>query len=184
MIIPSPHTGIKPRISPKAFVAPTATIIGDVVIEEGANIWFGAVLRGDVCAIRVGKNTSVQDNCILHSEIGTTCMVKDHIIMGHSSIVHGPCTIGSKAMIGIASTVLQRSTVGTGTMIGAGAVAKGEISEKSLMLGIPAILKRPVSDEEIEGTYNNALFYANNGQKFREAGHNHPSIEAFWDVSL
>jgi len=100
MIIPSPVNGIKPKISPKAFIAPNATIIGDVTIEAGANIWYGAVLRGDTCSIKIGKNTSIQDNCVLHSQAGTECVIEDHVIVGHSAMIHGPCVVERCSLIG------------------------------------------------------------------------------------
>ena len=179
MIIPSPHTGIKPRIGLNVFIAPTATIIGDVTIGEGSNIWFGAVIRGDVCSIKIGKNVSVQDNCVIHSETGSTCTIGDNIIMGHKAIVHGPCIVGNNIMIGLGSIVLQGSQIGDGAMIAAGAVARKEVKSRALMMGIPAIEKKEVTEEEVEGTILNAKFYANNGKKFIEAGHNHPGIEEF-----
>lgn len=179
MIIPSPHTGIKPKIGPNVFVAPTATIIGDVEIGEGSNIWFGAVIRGDVCTIKIGKNVSIQDNCVIHSEAGTTCIIGDNIIMGHKAIVHGPCTVANNVMIGLGSTVLAGTKIGEGAMIAAGAVARKEVRAKTLVMGIPAIEKKELNAEEVEGTIQNSKFYMNNGQKFIEKGYNHPGIEEF-----
>ncbi len=179
MIISSPHTGKKPRISPDAFVAPNATIIGDVTIEAGANIWYGAVLRGDVCEIRVGKNTSIQDNCVLHSEVGTKCIVGDNCIVGHMAMIHGPCEIGDFTMIGLKSTVLQNTTVGRGALLAGGAVARKVVKDNCLYVGIPASFKKELGDKHIDHVKSNALFYADNGKKFREAGFNHPNIEEF-----
>jgi carbonic anhydrase/acetyltransferase-like protein (isoleucine patch superfamily) len=179
MIIPSPHTGIKPKIGNNVFIAPTATIIGDVTINDGSNIWYGAVIRGDVCTIKIGKNVSVQDNCVIHSEAGTTCTIGDNIIMGHKAIVHGPCTIGNNVMVGLGSTVLAGSQVGDGAMIAAGAVARKEVRAKTLVMGIPAVEKKTLTDEEVEGTIQNSEFYMKNGKKFIEQGYNHPGIEEF-----
>jgi carbonic anhydrase/acetyltransferase-like protein (isoleucine patch superfamily) len=184
MIIPSPHTGKRPRISPLAFIAPTATIIGDVTIEEGVNIWYGAVIRGDVCTIKIGKNTSIQDNCVVHSEEGTTCTIGDHIIIGHKALVHGECSVGRGTMVGMASVIMQNTIVGEEVIIAAGALARKEVPARTLIAGIPAVVKKELNKEEIEKTYQNARFYANNGKKYREAGYNHPGIDEFYVIGI
>lgn len=183
-IFASPHTGKKPRISPNAFVAETATIIGDVIIESGANIWYGALIRGDYCTIKIGKNTSIQDNCVVHSEAGTTCIIKDNIVVGHCAIVHGPCTVEDNCLIGINSVVLQNTTVGMGCVIAAGAIARKQIAPMSMMVGTPAVLKKTLTKDDMSEAEMAAKAYAQNGKKFREAGRNHPGIEEFMDASL
>ena len=168
MIIPSPHTGITPKIASDAFIAPNATIIGNVTIESGANIWYGAVLRGDLCEIRVGKNTSIQDNCVLHSEFETICNIGNNCIVGHMAMIHGPCEIGDYTMIGLKSTVLQGTTVGTGVLLAGGAVARKKLEDNSLYVGIPAKFKKTLGDDHIEMVKNNALEYAENGKTMCE----------------
>ena len=184
MIIPSPVTGIKPKISPKAFIAPNATIIGDVTIEAGANIWYGAVLRGDTCSIKIGKNTSIQDNCVLHSQAGTECIIEDHVIVGHSAMVHGPCIIGRCSLIGISSSVLQGSKVGAGAIVAGGATARNEIPALTLVVGTPAKPKKNLPESIIAENEQAAINYVNNANKFLEGGQNHPGLEPYLDDSL
>lgn len=184
MIIPSPVTGIKPKISPKAFIAPNATIIGDVTIEEGANIWYGAVLRGDTCSIKIGKNTSIQDNCVLHSERGTECIIKDHVIVGHSAMVHGPCIVGRCSLIGISSIILQGSKVGEGALVAGGATARNEIPALTLVVGTPAKPKKNLPESKIAENIQGAINYVINAKKFIEGGQNHPDLEPYLDDSL
>lgn len=180
MIIPSPHDPTKiPKISPEAFVAETAVVIGDVTIEAGANIWYGAILRGDVCTIHVGKNTSIQDNAVLHAEIGTSCLVEDHCIIAHHAMVHGPCNVGRRTTVGINAVILQKTTVGEGCIIAAGGVARGEVPKYCMLAGVPAEKKKDLDEKSASATEKNAVFYANNGKKFREAGNNHTNIEKF-----
>jgi carbonic anhydrase/acetyltransferase-like protein (isoleucine patch superfamily) len=185
MIIPSPHDPTKvPKISSDAFVAETAVVIGDVTIETGANIWYGAILRGDVCSIHVGKNSSIQDNAVLHAEIGTTCVVEDHCIIAHHAMVHGPCNVGRRTTVGINAVVLQRTTIGEGCIIAAGGVARGDVPGFSMLAGVPAEKKKELDEKSAAATEKNAIFYANNGKKFREAGNNHPNIEKFHEPGL
>ena len=184
MIIPSPVTGIKPKISPKAFIAPNATIIGDVTIEAGANIWYGAVLRGDTCSIKIGKNTSIQDNCVLHSERGTECIVEDHVTVGHSAMIHGPCIVKRCTLIGINSIVLQGSKIGKGALVAGGATARNEIPALTLVVGTPAKPKKKFSEAKIEENIQGAINYVNNARKFIDSGQNHPGLEPYLDDSL
>ncbi len=184
MIIPSPVTGIKPKISPKAFIAPNATIIGDVTIEAGVNIWYGAVIRGDTCSIRIGKNTSIQDNCVLHSECGTECIIKDHVTVGHSAMIHGPCIVGRCSLIGISSIILQGSKVGEGALVAGGATARNEIPALTLVVGTPAKPKKTFPESKIAENIQGAIHYVDNARKFIEGGQNHPGLEPYLDDSL
>jgi carbonic anhydrase/acetyltransferase-like protein (isoleucine patch superfamily) len=180
----SPINGKKPRISPNAFIAENATIIGDVIIESGANIWYNAVLRGDYCTIKVGKNTSIQDNVTLHSTNGTTCEIHDHVVVGHNAIVHGPCVVDSLALIGMNSSILENTTVGRGAVIAGGATARKEIPPMALMVGTPATVKKIRTEEETAETMQNALTYVSNGKKYRDSGRNHPGLESYLDPSI
>ena len=91
--MPSPRTGKKPNIHESAFIAPTATIIGDVTIGEGTNVWFGAIIRGDWGTIKIGKNTSIQENVTIHIKMGTTAIIGNDCIIGHHAMIHGPAEI-------------------------------------------------------------------------------------------
>ncbi len=166
MILENPK-GIKPKIHPEAFVAETAVIIGDVEIKKGANIWYGAVLRGDTCKLIVGENTSIQDNCVVHSEAGTVFEIKDHCIVGHQAMLHGPGTVGSSTTIGIGAKILQGANVGNGCIIGAGAVVTKDIRDNVMALGIPARIKKELTEESGHSTKKNALFYMENAKNFK-----------------
>ena len=113
IIIPSPITGKMPKIHDSVYIAPTAVIIGDVIIEENTNIWFGAVIRADRGPIKIGKNTSIQENVTIHNEVISTVEIGDNCIVGHHAMVHGSCTIGNGCLVGIGANVLHQSKMGT-----------------------------------------------------------------------
>ncbi len=114
-----------PMIHPSVFVAPTAVIIGDVEIAEGASVWFGAVLRGDMAHIRIGAGTSIQDNCTLHTDIDTPVSIGTGVTVGHNAVVHG-CTIEANCLVGMGALVLNRARILSGSIIAAGSVVRQE----------------------------------------------------------
>jgi carbonic anhydrase/acetyltransferase-like protein (isoleucine patch superfamily) len=139
-----------PRIGDEVFVADSAAVIGDVEIGDRSSIWYGAVVRADVEKIRIGRETSIQDNTVIHVDSsGFSTVVGHRVVVGHSVVLHG-CTIGDNALIGIGSIVLNGVEVGEGAMIGAGSlVTPGtKIPPGMLALGSPARVKRPLTDEE------------------------------------
>ncbi len=133
----------KPQVAPDAFVAPTAVLIGDVVIEEGASVWFGAVLRGDFNRIVVGAGTSVQDNSVIHTNEDLPTIIGSNVTVGHLSLLEG-CEIEDGALIGMGSIVLNRAHVGQRAMLAAGSVVRegGEIPPEVLAAGVPAQVKK------------------------------------------
>ncbi len=173
MIDKSPHNGKEPQIHPSAFIAKNAVVIGDVIIGEGANIWFSAVIRGDVGHIEIGKNTSIQENCTVHAEEGETCIIGDNCIVGHNAMVHGPCTVGDDVLVGISSVILQGSNVKSGCVVGAGAVVRGDTDANSLYVGIPAKKKKDLGSDSPARNRPAALGYAENGKKFKDANLGH-----------
>ena len=177
LIIPSPRSGIEPQIHQSAFIAPTAVIIGDVTIGEGSNVWFGAVLRGDWGIIKIGKNTSIQENVTIHNEDGTMVSIGDDCIVGHHAMIHGPCTIGNGCIVGIGSNALHNSKLGDGSILAAGAVLLNkEIPPRSLAVGIPASLKKEgIYEGEFEGAKTSVL-YLENGKKFKDFFTQHPEL--------
>ena len=131
--------GRTPQIHDSVFVASTAMIIGDVVLEEGASVWYGAVLRGDSGIIRIGKETNVQDNVVIHADTEHGTIIGDRVTLGHGCILHDT-NIGDGCVIGMLATLLHHSVVGERCMIGAGAVVREgfEISPNSVAAGVPA----------------------------------------------
>ena len=135
--------GKEPSVAPDAFIAPTAVLIGDVVVEEGASVWFGAVLRGDFDRIVVGAGSSVQDNCVVHTNEDLPTVIGQNVTVGHLSLLEG-CVIEDGAIIGMGSIVLNRARVGQRTMLAAGSVVTedGEIPAEVLAAGAPAEAKK------------------------------------------
>jgi carbonic anhydrase/acetyltransferase-like protein (isoleucine patch superfamily) len=138
-----PFDGKEPQIAPDAFIAPTAVLIGDVVVEEGASVWFGAVLRADFNKIVVGAGSSVQDNCVLHTNEDLPTLIGSDVTVGHLSLLEG-CVIEDGAVIGMGSIVLNRARVGQRAMLAAGSVVNegGEIPPEVLAAGAPAEVKK------------------------------------------
>ena len=155
---------IKPKIHESAYIAPTATIIGDVEIGEGASVWDCAVLRGDVSYIKIGKNTNIQDNAVVHVDYNEPTIIGENVTVGHMAVVHA-AKIGNNVIVGIHAVILNGAEIGDGSVIGAGAVvtSRTKIPPKSLVLGIPAKVVR--QGEEIERmAIENGLIY----QKLRD----------------
>lgn len=139
-----------------AFIAPNATVVGDVTLGENASVWYGAVIRGDMGAISIGAGSNVQDNCVIHEKvtIGKDCTV------GHGAIVHG-CTVGDRCLIGMGAVILNGAVLGDDCLVGAGALVTGKINAPagSLVLGSPAKVVRPVTEKEKEATMEDARQY-------------------------
>ncbi|HEY0152007.1 MAG TPA: gamma carbonic anhydrase family protein [Longimicrobium sp.] len=165
--------GIHPRIHPSAFVAPTATVIGNVTIGEEASIWFGAVIRGDEPEheIRVGARTSIQDNCVVHvSRQGATLIGAD-VTVGHGAVLES-CTVGDGALIGMNAVVLQRAVVGEAALIAAGAVvgSGAEIPARHLAAGSPARVKKELEGESLRWVTNSAAHYVDLSRRYMAQG--------------
>ena len=160
-----PCNGKEPGIHAEAKLAENVAIIGDVEIGAGASVWYGAVLRGDACAIRVGENSNVQDCCCVHGAKDTT--IGKNVTVGHGAIVHG-CTVEDNCLIGMGATILDGAVIGEGSIIGAGALV-GEnkiIPPRSLVVGVPGKVVREVSDEQFEGILKNAELYVHEGKMY------------------
>lgn len=140
-----------PRIHPSAWVAPNATIIGDVEIGPDASVFYGCVLRGDINGIRVGARTNIQDNSVLHVDRDAPCVLGEDVTIGHMSLVHGT-TVEDACLIGMHSTLLSRSRVGTGSLVAAGAVVLegAEVPPHSLVAGVPAKVRKQLDDGDRE----------------------------------
>lgn len=164
MII-KPCNNNTPEIHKEARIAENAAIIGDVTLGAGVSVWYGAVIRGDACAIRVGENSNVQDCCCLHGAKDTT--VGKNVTIGHGAIVHG-CTVEDNCLIGMGATILDGAVIGEGSIIGAGAlVSEGKvIPPRSLVVGVPGKVLREVTDEQFEGILKNAALYVEEGKLY------------------
>ncbi|MEA1884745.1 MAG: gamma carbonic anhydrase family protein [Thermotogota bacterium] len=143
------YKGKKPTIHKDTFIAQTATIIGDVVIEKGASVWYGAVLRGDMAAIRIGPNSNIQDNATVHTDTGVPTIVGENVTVGHNAVLHG-CQIEDNVLIGIGAIILNRSIVESGTIIAAGSLVKErQVCEtSSLYVGTPCVLKKKLENSQ------------------------------------
>ena len=148
------------KIHPTAWVAPGAFLRGDVTLGEKVSVWYNAVLRADQEKIIIGKNSNIQDNAVLHGDPGNDIIVGENVTVGHGAILHG-CTVEDNALIGMGSVVLDHAVIGAGSIVGAGAVvASGTIvPPKSLVVGIPAKVKKTLTDEESAGNLENVEEY-------------------------
>lgn len=162
------HKGVRPKLHPDVWVAPNATIIGDVEIGEGSSVWFGAVLRGDVMPIRVGARSNIQDNAVVHvtgGRAGTT--IGDDVTVGHSAIVHA-CTVGHRCLVGMGSIVLDDAVIEDEVFVGAGSlIAPGaRIVARSLAIGRPAKRVRELEDRDLLEIAGAAALYVQYARDF------------------
>ncbi len=162
--------GVRPAIAQSAYVDPRAEVIGDVQIGERSTVWPCAVLRGDANSIRIGEDTSIQDNCVLHGDFGELPVsVGSRVTVGHSAVLHG-CVIEDDCLIGIGAIVLSGARVGRGSVVAAGALVRegGAVPPNCLVVGMPARVVRAVTDEEKERFQANWRYYVETGQAYRK----------------
>lgn len=152
--------GKTPRLGNRVFLARTASITGDVVMEDDSSAFYGVSVRGDRSTITIGEGTNLQDNVSVHSDDDAPCTLGAHISVGHGAVVHG-CEVGDGALIGMNATVLSYSTIGAQSLIAAGAVVlEGtQVPPRSLVAGIPAKVRRELTDSEVAGLRENAEVY-------------------------
>ncbi len=155
-----PFNGTAPVIADTAWVAPNATVIGAVTIGEQASVFYGAVLRADSNTITLGDRSNLQDNVVVHLDLDAPTSIGADVSVGHSAVVHG-CTIEDGCLIGMNSTILSHAVIGAGSLVAAGAlVLEGTIVPPgSLVAGVPAKVRRPLTDEERTGLLGNAAHY-------------------------
>jgi carbonic anhydrase/acetyltransferase-like protein (isoleucine patch superfamily) len=160
--------GIAPQIDPSAWVADSADLIGKVVVEAGASVWFGAVARGDNEEIRIGAGSNVQENCVLHTDMGYPLTIGANCTIGHKAMLHG-CTIGEGTLIGMGATVLNGAKIGEGCLIGACAlITEGkEIPDGSLVMGAPGKVVRQLDETARARLLASAAGYQANARRFR-----------------
>ena len=151
------------------WIAPDANIIGKVIVETACSIWFGATLRGDNEPITVGAGSNIQENCVLHTDIGYPLTIGKNCTIGHKAILHG-CTLGGQTLIGMGATILNGAKIGNNCLIGAGAlVPEGrEIPDGSLVMGMPCKVIRELDDAAIKGLLDSAKGYQEKMRRFRD----------------
>jgi carbonic anhydrase/acetyltransferase-like protein (isoleucine patch superfamily) len=150
------------------WIAPNASVIGDVRLGQGASIWFGAVLRADNAPVIIGRNSNVQDNAVLHTDDGIPLQIGENVTVGHTAMIHG-AVIGDESLIGIGAIVLNGANIGKHCLIGAGAlVTEGMIiPDGSLALGSPAKVVRQLTPEQCAWLLHSADHYAGNWRRFK-----------------
>ena len=156
--VPSPTFWAPPDLSKAAFVAANAVVIGNVDVQTGVSIWYGATVRADVEGIKIGNCTNIQDGAVLHCDPGLPIVLEDYVTVGHRAVIHS-ATIGAGSLIGIGAIILNGVTVGSGSIIGAGAVVTKDIPPRSLVMGVPAKAIRTLTDEQGEELVVHAKHY-------------------------
>jgi carbonic anhydrase/acetyltransferase-like protein (isoleucine patch superfamily) len=156
-------------IDPTVFIAPGAIVLGDVHIGAESSIWYNAVLRGDIDRITIGDQTNIQDLTMIHADEGVPCTVGNRVTVGHRVILHG-CTIEDDCLIGMGAIILNGARVGRGSVVGAGALVREgmEIPPRSLVVGLPARIVRPVDDEAAERLEHGWQHYIAQAKRHRD----------------
>lgn len=161
--------GVSPDIAEDTWIAPDANLIGKVRLEEGSSVWFGATLRGDNELITLGVGSNIQENCVLHTDMGYPLTIGAQCTIGHKAMLHG-CTIGEGTLIGMGATILNGAKIGSGCLIGAGAlITEGkEIPDGSLVMGSPGKVIRQLDAAAQAGLRRSAEGYQANMRRFRD----------------
>jgi carbonic anhydrase/acetyltransferase-like protein (isoleucine patch superfamily) len=156
-----------PEIHPEAFVADNATVIGKVHLAERASIWYGTVVRGDTDHIRIGRGSNIQDNSVLHTDVGIELVIGEDVTVGHQCVLHG-CTIGDGSLIGIGAIVLNGARIGRHCLVGAGSLVTEdkEFPDYSMIVGSPAKLLKTLTPEQAERVARGATLYAERGATY------------------
>lgn len=166
-----PFDGVLPDVHPSAYVAPNATLIGLVRVGAHAVVMFGAVLRADRDRIVLGPGSNLQDNVVVHGDPGSPAMLGSGVSVGHGAVIHG-CVVEDDCLIGMNATVLNGATIGAGSLIAGGAVVleHTDVPARSLVAGVPATVRRSVTDEELAKIRRNADTYRELGRTYRGSG--------------
>jgi carbonic anhydrase/acetyltransferase-like protein (isoleucine patch superfamily) len=147
-----------PDLSLASFVADNATVMGNVSLAEGSSIWYGAVVRGDVETIAIGKYSNIQDGAVLHGDPGKPTILEDYVTVGHRAVIHS-AYIETGCLIGIGAVILDGVRVGAGSIVGAGSVVTKDVPERSLVVGVPAKKIKDISDEQVQESIEHARKY-------------------------
>lgn len=155
-----PIAGHAPTLHPQSWAAPNSTLVGRVILAEGASVWYGATLRAEIEPIEIGDGANIQDNVTIHVDPGFPARIGTDVSVGHNAVLHG-CTIEDGCLIGMGAVVLNGARIGRGSLVAAGAVvAQGvEVPPGSLVAGVPGKVRRELSEDEVTNNRNNALLY-------------------------
>ena len=158
-----------PRIDPQSWIAPNATVIGQVRVAKNASIWWNATVRGDTDRILIGENSNIQDGSVLHTDPGVQLIIGRDVTVGHLVTLHG-CTIGDGSLIGIGAVILNNAVIEKNCLVGANTlIPEGKVfPEGSLILGSPGKVVRKLSEEEIASLQKSAAHYVHNWQRYRD----------------
>ncbi|MBJ7579386.1 gamma carbonic anhydrase family protein [Devosia sp. MC532] len=162
--------GVAPKIDPEvAWIAPTAVLVGDIVVGADVGIWFGVAARGDIERITIGRRTNIQENSVLHTDTGHPLVIGENVTIGHAAIVHG-CTIGDNSLIGMGATVLNGAVIGKNCLIGANAlITEGKvIPDNSMVLGAPGKVVRDIDAEGVAALAASAERYVQNARRYAQ----------------
>lgn len=159
-----------PEVHPDAWLAPYSVVSGSVTIGAGTSLWYGASARGDCAEITLGERSNLQDNAVIHADVGTPAVIGDDVSIGHSAVLHG-CTVGDGTVIGMGSVVLNGAVIGAGSLVAAGAVVlEGtQVPPGSLVAGIPGKVRRELTEEERAGMRESIGHYPGLAAMHREA---------------
>jgi gamma-carbonic anhydrase len=163
------HKGVRPQLGRDVFIAPNATVIGDVALGDEASVWFGAVIRGDVFPIRFGARTNVQDGSVVHVTGGQAATtIGDDVTIGHMVLLHG-CTVGSRCLIGMGSIVLDNAEIGDECLVAAGSLVapRTVIPPRSMVMGRPAKVVRPLGEKDLAMVREAGALYVGYARTFR-----------------
>ncbi|MGE0219690.1 gamma carbonic anhydrase family protein [Mycolicibacterium sp.] len=152
--------GHTPQLHAESWVAPNATVVGRVVLAAAASVWYGSVLRAEAEPIEIGAGTNIQDGVTIHVDPGFPCRVGSGVSVGHNAVLHG-CTVEDGSLVGMGAVVLNGAVIGAGSLVAAGAVVPqgAVIPPGSMVAGVPAKVRRELSDDEIAGIRTNAALY-------------------------
>lgn len=161
--------GINPKMNKNTYISESVDIIGNVEIDENANIWFGTRLRGDMNKIVIGANTNIQENSVVHVDVNSPCIIGKDVTIGHGAIIHG-CTISDNVLVGMGSIILNNAKIGKNTIIGAGSLVTQGKSFKDgvLILGNPAKIVRELTDDEIKSIKSSAGNYVSLSKRYKK----------------
>ena len=159
---------IAPTLHATAWVAESAHVMGSVVLGQDTSVWFGVIIRGDNEPITVGRGTNIQENSVLHTDVGNPLVLGENVTIGHQVTLHG-CTVGDGSLIGIGAVVLNGAVIGKSCLVGAGAlVTEGkQFPDGCMIIGSPAKAVQQLSPEQIEGLQQSARTYISNAQRFK-----------------